>query len=191
MAVERISDKINNLISSQYRKYYPKDKWDKLIGEITAFVWAAMELSMKLSKQAAEIEVIDKSWYEEHGRSFLNNDPRMTNTSELEAGRIDLILCPGFVKRGNDEGTDFEKEAVWIPADVNLDEIIPPAPQNQPAKPTQRTPNSIQKSPECIAQKVLAAPPQNMLANTEDDEENYDMVNETSTAGYAEQRGFM
>lgn len=93
------------------------------------FIEAAGNLGVILGKQAAELGIMDKSWFERSGRVFVCDDERMKGRlaeedDDLDGGlRVDLVLRPGFLKHGNDDGENLENYAVWIPAMLDLSEL--------------------------------------------------------------------
>lgn len=72
---------------------------------------------------------MDKSWFDKSQRVFVCDDERMKGRfmeedEDSEDGfRVDIVLRPGFLKYGNDEGEHFGKFAVWIPAELELREL--------------------------------------------------------------------
>lgn len=122
-----VADEIEEVVGPIARKHFPDrgDHENRLQG-LLEFVEAAGDLAVVLSRQAAKLEIMDKSWFERS--PFVCDDDRMKGRfaeedEESEEGfQVDIVLRPGFLKYGNDEGESLEKYAVWIPAMLDLSE---------------------------------------------------------------------
>lgn len=124
-----IADEIEDIVGPIARKHFPDrddnaQRWQRAMG----FVEAAGDLAAILSRQAAKLEIIDKAWFERSQTAFVCADDRMhgrlgeEDEDEEDGFQVDIILQPGFLKYGNDDGEDLEKYAVWIPAMLDLSE---------------------------------------------------------------------
>lgn len=146
------------------------------------FIEAAGNLALKLGKQAAELSIMDKSWFESSGRVFTCNDERMRGRfaeeeeDEGESFEVDIILRPGFLKYGNDEGENFERYAVWVPAMLDLrntavEPEIPVQTDTEVRDPendiTITDPTRMEQLPPSDEQKVLlvGAPEKDLIEN--------------------------
>lgn len=126
---EEIAKEIDLMISPIARKHFPnRNDHDERFRRSMRFIEAAGNLAIILGKQAAELKIMDKSWFEGSGRGFVCDDERMKGRfaeEDEDAGegfRVDIVLRPGFLKYGNDDGENLEKYAVWIPAMLDLGE---------------------------------------------------------------------
>lgn len=126
---KEVADEIEEIVGSIARKHFPdrgdsEERFQRSMG----FIEAAGNLGILLNRQAAKLEIMDKSWFERPEAVFVCNDERMKGRfaeeyEESEEGfQVDIILRPGFLKYGNDEGKNLEKYAVWIPAMLDLSE---------------------------------------------------------------------
>lgn len=120
-------DEIEEVVGPIARKHFPdRGDHEKRLQRLLEFVEAAGDLAVVLSRQAAKLEIMDKSWFERS--PFVCNDDRMKGRfaeedEESEDGfQVDIVLRPGFLKYGNDQGESLEKYAVWIPAMLDLSE---------------------------------------------------------------------
>lgn len=124
-----VADEIEEIVGPIARKHFPdRGDYEERFRRSMEFIEAAGNLAATLSRQAAKLEIMDKSWFERPQGAFVRNDERMKGRfaeeyEESEEGfRVDIILRPGFLKYGNDEGDNLEKYAVWIPAMLDLTE---------------------------------------------------------------------
>lgn len=122
-----VADEIEEIVGPIVRKHFPdRGDHERRSERLLEFVEAAGDLAVVLSRQAAKLEIMDKSWFERS--PFVCNDDRMKGRfaeedEESEEGfQVDIVLRPGFLKYGNDEGESLEKYAVWIPAMLDLSE---------------------------------------------------------------------
>lgn len=124
-----IADEIEATVGPIARKHFP-DRSDhaQRLQRTMEFVSAAGAIAATLSRQAAKLEIIDKAWFERSRTAFVCADNRMQgrfaeeDEDEPDGFQVDIVLRPGFLKYGNDDGEDLEKYAVWIPAVLDLSE---------------------------------------------------------------------
>lgn len=124
-----VADEIEATVGPIARKHFP-DRTDhaQRLQRTMEFVEAAGALAATLSRQAAKLEIIDKAWFERSRTAFVCADDRMQgrfaeeDEDEQDGFQVDIVLRPGFLKYGNDDGEDLEKYAVWIPAMLDLSE---------------------------------------------------------------------
>lgn len=124
-----VAEEIDMIVGPIARSHFPNRGDDQeRFQRSLVFIEAAGNLAITLGNQAAKLEIMDKSWFERSQRVFLFNDDRMKGRfaeeyEESEEGfQVDIILRPGFLKYGNDEGENLENYAVWIPAILDLSE---------------------------------------------------------------------
>lgn len=150
---EAVAKEIDSIIDPIARKHFPdRNDHDNRFQRSMVFIEAAGDLGVMLGKQAADLRIMDKSWFERSERVFVCDDERMKGRlaeedDDLDGGlRVDLVLRPGFLKYGNDEGENLENYAVWIPAMLDLSELThsetegedtPEEEVEPPAEPTQ------------------------------------------------------
>lgn len=130
MYYEAVAKEIDSIIDPIARKHFPdRNDHDNRFQRSMVFIEAAGNLGVMLGKQAAELRIMDKSWFERSGRVFVCDDERMKGRlaeedDDLDEGlRVDIVLRPGFLKYGNDDGENLEKYAVWVPAMLDLSEL--------------------------------------------------------------------
>lgn len=124
---KKIAEDIDAIVGPIARKHFPdRGDHEERFQKSMVFIEAAGNLAITLSKQAAKLEIMDKSWFERSQRVFISNDDKMKGrfAEEYEESefQVDIILRPGFLKYGNDKGEDLESHAVWIPAMLDLSE---------------------------------------------------------------------
>lgn len=126
---KEVADEIEEIVGPIARKHFPnRGDSEERFRRSMGFIEMAGDLAILLNRQAAKLEAMDKSWFERPGAAFVCNDERMKGRlgeecEESEEGfQVDIILRPGFLKYGNDEGENLEKYAVWIPAVVDVSE---------------------------------------------------------------------
>lgn len=122
-----IAEEIDSITESIARTHFPdRSDHDQRLRRSMVFIEAAGDLAINLGKQAAGLKIMDKSWFEGSGRVFVCDDEKMkgrfAEEDEDPGGdfRVDIILRPGFLKYGNDDGENLERYAVWIPAMLDL-----------------------------------------------------------------------
>lgn len=122
-----IAEEIDLIIGSITRTHFPdRSDHDEQFRRSMVFIEAAGNLAIDLGKQAAGLKIMDKSWFEDSERVFVCDDERMKGRFGEEDEdpernfRVDIILRPGFLKYGNDDGENLERYAVWIPAMLDL-----------------------------------------------------------------------
>lgn len=126
---KEVADEIEEIVGPIARKHFP-DRGDseERFRRSMEFIKIAGDLAILLNRQAAKLEIMDKSWFERPEAAFVCKDERMKGRfmeedEESEEGfQVDIILRPGFLKYGNDEGENLENYAVWIPAVLDLSE---------------------------------------------------------------------
>lgn len=124
---QEIAEEIDLIIRSIAQTHFPdRNDHDERFRRSVVFIEAAGNLAISLGKQAARLKIMDKSWFEGSGRVFACDDERMKgrfaeeDEDPEEEFRVDIILRPGFLKYGNDDGENLERYAVWIPAMLDL-----------------------------------------------------------------------
>ncbi|RPA76193.1 hypothetical protein BJ508DRAFT_331366 [Ascobolus immersus RN42] len=105
---------------------------DKFSQECNRFVKDALAISLKLNKKAAGLGYIGKDffaqwdWLYSGGSEYFR--PRIEDEDEVEqpgsVKKVALIVRPGLLKYGNDEGENFRTEAVWMEAVVETVNVI-------------------------------------------------------------------
>lgn len=128
MYYDAVAKEIDSIIDPIARKHFPdRNDHDARFQASMEFIEAAGDLAVILGRKAAELRIMDKSWFNHSGRVFVCNDERMkgrlAEEDEDQLGevlRVDIILRPGFLKYGNDDGENLEKYAVWVPAMLDL-----------------------------------------------------------------------
>lgn len=128
--------------------YNGKDADEKGLFDV---VHLASDLSIKLGILQSGIELMDLKWFKENNLKFSSMDNRM----ELRAcdefskrhmeGEVMVVLCPGLLKWGRDNGDNWESWSVWARARVELME----PPRVQQSRPNTKNQLSLVK---CQAQ---------------------------------------
>lgn len=118
---------IDNILRPITHKHFPgRGDDEERLRRCREFVKAAGDLAVELGRNAAELRVVNKDWFSESARTFICDDDRMKDRfgeddiDSRENPRVDIILRPGLLKYGNDEGENFDNYSVWIPALVDL-----------------------------------------------------------------------
>lgn len=144
------ADDIENILSTISQEHFPGQDNAKRLRGLMAFIVQAGQLAIALNRQAAKLEIMDKSWFERNGTTFIPNDDRMSGRlgeedEDEEAGfQVHIILNPGFLKYGDGSGRYFGTCAVWIPATLDLSD-----------------PHEEEGSPPSIHGDVKISPPEN------------------------------
>jgi len=123
-----------------------------------------------MSKQASELQILSKPWFDHNNRLFVPNDPRVKSRlgdedyDPQDRLRVDLILSPGFLKYGNDNAENIDDWSVWTPAIVEVHDParpLPPPLSRPPTAPTRTPPAFSPRDSEELPremQKKEAAP---------------------------------
>lgn len=130
MYYDAVAKEIDSIVDPIARKHFPdRNDHDVRFQASMEFIEAAGDLAVMLGRKAAELRIMDKSWFNDSGRVFICDDQRMKGRlaeedEDLdEVLRVDIVLRPGFLKYGNDDGENLEKYAVWVPAVLDLGEV--------------------------------------------------------------------
>ena len=115
---------------------------------LRAIVEYAKTLNEKMSKQSSEPHMLSKSWLSDNNRLFIPNDTWVKSRlcdedyDFQDLVRADLVLSPGFLKCGNDNGENLDDWSVWTPAMVEIHDPARPSPPSpiRPRTAPARTP---------------------------------------------------
>lgn len=89
----------------------------------------ASQLSILFGKLQSRLELVDLHWFEKNNLKFSSFDTRMILRSPpsdelLEyQGVIAILLSPGLLKWGRDNGDNWENWSVWTPAKVEASSL--------------------------------------------------------------------
>jgi len=125
-----VGDRICNILSPIATKYnlVVGDIRDKILVTIRE----AGTLSIDLGKLACGLEIVDRDWFSNSQRRFVPSDQRMKTRfmdEPIDGSHepyVSVILQPGLLKRGRDDGEAFDLWSVWSPAVVVLSELKVP-----------------------------------------------------------------
>jgi hypothetical protein len=89
----------------------------------------ASQLSMLFGKLQSRLELVDLHWFQKNNLEFSSFDARMTLRSPPidgdpeSQGEIAVLLSPGLLKWGRDNGDNWENWSVWTPARVEASNL--------------------------------------------------------------------
>ncbi|RPA76192.1 hypothetical protein BJ508DRAFT_379588 [Ascobolus immersus RN42] len=90
---------------------------------------AALAISKVLNRSAAGLAIINKPFFEKHGWTYKMGSElyrsRFPDDEDDDMGEcvMELVLRPGFVKQGDDNGDHFEVTSVWVDAVVEMKQM--------------------------------------------------------------------